>query len=69
MFDRNIKSWHDLNPVKKEHRELYKDDLSAKYLAQVYYPDFALRMRERILPVIRINFGMFQKVNHKKEVF
>jgi len=44
MFDRTQESWHDLNPVKKAHFELYKDDISAKYLAQIYYPDFALRM-------------------------
>ena len=66
MFDRVQESWHDLNPVKKVHRELYKDDISAKYLAQIYYPDFALRMREQELPKLKIySIGYHGKLNHK----
>ena len=66
MFDRKQESWHDLNPVKKAHFELYKDDISAKYLAQIYYPDFALRMKERILPVTGFGGGIAgYRINHK----
>jgi len=67
MFDRTQESWHDLNPVKKTHFELYKDDISAKYLAQIYYPDFALRMREQDKPKLDIYNSIFYngKLNHK----